>query len=81
MDPLLKTTFLASVRRSYLELLFQALDLPIRPNYWDYQFKTTTKINDKTTLTTLGLAAIDEFKLAAPKKQRQKSYSRLIIIL
>ena len=63
-----KTTFLASVRRSYLELLFQALDLPIRPNYWDYQFKTTTKINDKTTLTTLGLAAIDEFKLAAPKK-------------
>ena len=63
-----KTTFLASVRRSYLELLFQALDLPIRPNYWDYQFKTTTKINDKTTLTTLGLAAIDDFKLAAPKE-------------
>ena len=63
-----KTTFLASVRRSYLELLFKALDLPIRPNYWDYQFKTTTKINDKTTLTTLGLAAIDEFRLAAPKE-------------
>lgn len=63
-----RTTFLASVRRSYLELLFKALDLPIRPNYWDYQFKTTTKINDKTTLTILGLAAIDDFKLAAPKE-------------
>lgn len=63
-----RTTFLASVRRSYLELLFQALDLPIRPNYWDYQFKTTTKINDKTTLTTIGLAAIDDFKLVAPKE-------------
>lgn len=63
-----RTTFLASVRRSYLELLFKALDLPIRPNYWDYQFKTTTKINDKITLTTLGLAAIDDFKLAAPKE-------------
>jgi len=63
-----KTTFLASVRRSYLELLFKALDLPIRPNYWDYQFKTTTKINDKTTLTTLGLAAIDEFRFGATKK-------------
>jgi len=62
-----RTTFLASVRRSYLEVLFKALDLPIRPNYWDYQFKTTTKINDKTTLTTIGLAAIDEFRLAAPK--------------
>jgi hypothetical protein len=33
-----KTTYLASVRRSYLQLLFQAIDLPIRPNYWDYQF-------------------------------------------
>ena len=63
-----KTTFLASVRRSYLELLFKALDLPIRPNYWDYQFKTTTKINDKTTLTTIGLAAIDDFKLVAPRE-------------
>lgn len=63
-----KTTFLASVRRSYLELLFKALDLPIRPNYWDYQFKTTTKIDDKTTLTVLGLAAIDDFKLAAPRE-------------
>ncbi len=63
-----KTTFLVSVRRSYLELLFKALDLPIRPNYWDYQFKTTTKINDKTTLTTIGLAAIDDFKLVAPKE-------------
>ena len=62
-----KTTYLASVRRSYLQLLFQAIDLPIRPNYWDLQFKTTTKINPTTTLSFLGLGAIDEFKFAAPK--------------
>lgn len=62
-----KTTFLASARRSYLQFLFQALDLPIRPNYWDFQFKTTTRINDKTTLTTLGVGAIDEFSFAVPK--------------
>ncbi|TAD92510.1 MAG: TonB-dependent receptor, partial [Bacteroidetes bacterium] len=61
------TTFLASVRRSYLQLLFQALDLPIRPNYWDFQFKTTTKIDKKTTLSFLGIGAIDEFRFAAPK--------------
>ncbi|MFN9582376.1 MAG: TonB-dependent receptor domain-containing protein, partial [Bacteroidota bacterium] len=61
------TTFLASARRSYLQFLFQALDLPIRPNYWDFQFKTTTRINDKTTLTTLGVGAIDEFSFAVPK--------------
>ncbi len=62
-----KTTFLASARRSYLEFLFMTLDLPIRPNYWDFQFKTTTRINDKTTLSFLGMGAIDEFSFAAPK--------------
>ncbi|WP_336517763.1 TonB-dependent receptor [Pollutibacter soli] len=61
------TTFIASARRSYLQLLFQVLDLPIRPNYWDFQFKTTTKINDKTTLSILGIGAIDEFRFTAPK--------------
>lgn len=63
-----KTSFLASARRSYLGLLFQALDLPIRPNYWDFQFKTTTRIDKKTTLTILGISAIDEFRFAAPKE-------------
>jgi hypothetical protein len=60
-----KTTFLASARRSYLELLFQAIDLPIRPNYWDFQFKTNTRINAKNTLTTIGIGAIDEFRFAS----------------
>ena len=63
-----KTTFLASARRSYLQVLFKALDLPIRPNYWDFQFKSTTKINNKTTLSFLGIGAIDEFRFEVPKK-------------
>jgi outer membrane cobalamin receptor len=62
-----KTTFLFSARRSYLEFLFKALDLPIRPNYWDFQAKTTTRIDKKTTLSFLGIGAIDEFRFAAPK--------------
>lgn len=61
------TTFLASARRSYLQFLFAAINLPIRPNYWDFQYKTTTKLNNKTTLTTLGVGAIDEFSFAVPK--------------
>ena len=63
-----KTTFMASARRSYLQFLFQALDLPIRPDYWDFQYKLTHKIDNKTTLTFLGIGAIDHFTLAAPKK-------------
>ena len=63
-----KTSFLASARRSYLQLLFQAIDLPIRPNYWDFQYKISHQLSKKTTLTVLGVGAIDEFNFAAPKK-------------
>lgn len=62
-----KTTFLASARRSYLQFLFQLLDLPIRPDYWDFQYKVHTKLNAKSELTFLGLGAIDNFTLAVPK--------------
>jgi hypothetical protein len=62
-----KTTFLASARRSYLQFLFQAIDLPIRPNYWDFQYKITHRLSKKTTLTLLGIGAIDEFSFAQPR--------------
>jgi hypothetical protein len=61
-----KTTFLASARRSYLQLLFEALGLSIRPDYWDFQYKVTHKFNAKTTLTAIGVGAIDDFYFEAP---------------
>jgi hypothetical protein len=63
-----KTNYLVSARRSYLSLLFSALDLPIRPDYWDFQYKVTHKIDKKTTLTFLGVGAIDEFSFGVPRK-------------
>jgi hypothetical protein len=71
-----KTTFLASARRSYLQLLFKAIDLPIRPNYWDFQYKVTHQLNAKTTITALGIGAIDEFSFAVPKETSpEKEYA------
>lgn len=71
-----KTTFLASARRSYLQYLFHVLDLPIRPNYWDFQYKITHQIDSKTTLTFLGVGAIDDFRFVAPRKATlQKMYA------
>ncbi len=61
-----KTTYLASARRSYLKYLFTLLDLPIRPDYWDFQYKVNHKINPKTELNFIGIGAIDRFKLEAP---------------
>ena len=63
-----KTTFLASARRSYLQFLFEAIGLPIRPDYWDFQYKVTHKIDAKTTLTAIGVGAIDDFYFEAPKE-------------
>lgn len=62
-----KTTFLASARRSYLQLLFTLIDLPIRPNYWDFQTRVTHRVNEKTTISFIGLGAIDQFSFAKLK--------------
>jgi CarboxypepD_reg-like domain/TonB dependent receptor/TonB-dependent Receptor Plug Domain len=67
-----KTTFLASARRSYLQFLFSLLDLPIRPNYWDFQYKISHKINKKTTLTAIGVGAIDKFYFGVPKESSEE---------
>jgi outer membrane receptor for ferrienterochelin and colicin len=63
-----KTTFLASARKSYLDLLFKTLDFPIRPNFYDFQYKVTHRFNDKFTLSAIGLGAIDRFEFAQVKE-------------
>lgn len=66
-----KLTYLASVRRSYLQLLFSAIDLPIRPNYWDFQYKLSYRPDTKSTLTFLGIGAIDQFGFGTISKPTQ----------
>lgn len=58
-----KSTYILSARRSYLQGLFRLLNLPFLPTFNDFQVKTTTKINEKTELTLIGLGAIDQFAL------------------
>jgi hypothetical protein len=63
-----KWTHLSSVRRSYLQLLFKAIDLPFLPDYWDFQYKISGKLSPKTTFTALGIGAIDDFGFRVPRK-------------
>lgn len=60
------TTFIASVRRSYLQLLFLAIDLPFLPDYWDYQYKVNHKINSFNEITITGVGSIDDFAINKP---------------
>ena len=61
-----KTTLLFSVRRSYLQFLFELIGLPIRPDYWDYQWKINHEIDPYNTLIFLGLGTVDDFSVKAP---------------
>lgn len=63
-----KTSFLLSVRRSYLQALFELIGLPIRPNYWDYQYKLSHEIDAYNNLYVLGLGSIDDFTVEAPNE-------------
>jgi len=58
-----KTTYIFSIRRSYLQLLFSALKLPFLPIYNDAQFKVKTKINAKNEISLIGLGALDQFEI------------------
>ena len=62
-----KTTFIASVRRSYLQYLFEVIDLPFLPDYTDYQYKVNHKINTKHEISLIGLGSIDDFKVNEPE--------------
>ncbi|MDX1760787.1 MAG: TonB-dependent receptor [Christiangramia sp.] len=60
------TSYIVSVRRSYLQFLFELIGLPIRPNYWDYQYKVTHKIGELDEINLIGIGSIDDFTLEAP---------------
>ncbi len=57
------STLIASYRRSYLQFLFAALELPFLPTYNDFQFKYKIKPDNKQEFTFLGLGAYDVFVL------------------
>ena len=77
------TTFLFSLRRSYLQYLFEIIGLPIRPDYWDYQWKINHEIDKYNSLNFIGVGTIDDFTVKAPKNfdaQQQATIEQVPII-
>ena len=73
-----KTTYLVSVRQSYLQLLFRMLDMPFLPRYTDAQFKIKTRFSQAHELTWLGLGAIDNMKLNTGTDPQDESKQYLL---
>lgn len=58
-----KTTYTVSLRRSYLQFLFDLIGLPFLPTYNDALFKVKTQLSPTNELTFIGVGAIDDMKL------------------
>jgi len=58
-----KSTYLFSVRRSYLQFLFDAIGLPFLPTFNDYQVKWQTDFDTKNRLVIVSLGALDNNRL------------------
>lgn len=69
-----KTSYLFSLRQSYLQLLFKMIGLPFLPNYIDGQFKVKTRISEHDELTVLGLAGFDNMKLNLDEEGEDAEY-------
>ena len=69
-----KTSFLVSVRQSYLQFLFDMLDLPFLPTFTDAQFKLKTRFNEQNELTVLGLGGIDNMRLNTKADSEDNEY-------
>lgn len=69
-----KTSYVVSVRRSYLQFLFDALGLPFLPTFTDAQFKLKTRFNPYNELTVLGIGSIDQMKLNTKADNEHNEY-------
>lgn len=76
-----RADWLLSVRRSYLQFLFEAIGLPIRPNYWDAQARVEWRPTERDRITFVGLGAVDDFDIVAPEAgdvENEEIFERVI---
>lgn len=57
------TSYIMSVRRSYLQFLFSAIGLPFLPTFNDYQFKIKSNLSPKDQLTIISLGSLDQMTI------------------
>jgi len=70
--------FLFSARRSYLDFLFKAAGFGFVPEYWDFLFKATYKLNATDQITLLGISALDNVKWFNETLEQRNSNSQVL---
>ena len=69
-----KTSYLFSLRQSYLQLLLKMIGLPFLPNNIDGQLKVKTRLSEHDELTVLGLAGFDNMRLNVDEEGEEAEY-------
>lgn len=69
-----KTSYLFSIRQSYLQFLFDMLGLPFLPTFTDMQFKIKTRFNAHNELMVIGLGGIDNMELNTKADSEENEY-------
>ena len=63
-----KSSFILSLRRSYLQFIFKAFGFSFLPDYWDYQFKLNHEIDSNNSVKLIGIGSIDKLTVNEPDK-------------
>ena len=61
-----KSSFILSLRRSYLQFIFKAFGFSFLPDYRDYQFKLSHEIDSNNSIKLIGIGSIDKLTVNEP---------------
>ncbi len=75
------TTYLFSVRQSYMQLLFKMIGLPFLPNFIDGQIKVKSRLTSHDELTFMALGGIDRMELNTDLKGESESSDYILSYL
>lgn len=73
------SSYLFSVRRSYLDLIFKAAGFAFIPQYWDFQGKVKYKLNDFNYLEFLAIGALNDVTLNNDELDQRFDNSRFAV--
>lgn len=72
------SNFIFSIRRSYLDFLFNAFDFSFVPQYYDMLFKYNYKINNSNQLSVLFVGVLDDIDFNNNSTEDQIDNSRIL---
>lgn len=72
------STFMGSIRRSYLDWIFKAAGFGFIPEYWDFQGKYINQFNTENRLEIFAIGALDNVILNNDTREKRVSNSRIL---